>query len=417
MKIDIPYGEELTSIEIDGDYDILLPKKIKVKDEETTILNALNNPIGRESFDEFIEKIKHLLVIVNDATRPTPTPKILEILSSKLLDHPDVKFIVATGSHKPPTEKGYRFIFGENYEVFKENIIVHDSRRNDMIYKGISSRGTKILVNPILYEYKNIFIIGSVEPHYFAGYTGGRKSFIPGVSAFKTIELNHSFALNREAKSLALKGNPVHEDMIEIADKIMEGLNVFSLQTVVTNDRKIYAATAGELHASFEKAVPYANEVFSVPFREKGDIVITVAPPPLDINLYQSQKALDNGKLALKENGILILVSKCRNGAGDDTFLKLLSKASKPDEVYEIIKKGYKLGYHKAAKIAEIATWADIWAVTSLNEDTVRKALMKPYKDIQKAVDDAINIIRKRGGKPRIIVLPQGSITVPRGGN
>ncbi len=416
MKIDIPYGEELISLKIEEPHEILLPKKIEVKDEDSTILNALNNPINKESFNEFLEKNKRLLVIVNDATRPTPTPKILKLLSSKLLEHPDVKFIVATGSHKPPTEEGYKFIFGETYEVFKENIIVHDSRKNNMIYKGVSSRGTEIYANPILYEYRNIFVIGSVEPHYFAGYTGGRKSFIPGVSAFKTIEMNHSLALNIEAKSLALKGNPVHEDMIEIADKIIEGLNVFSLQTVVTNDRKIFAATAGELHASFEKAVPYANQVFSTPLKEKGNIVITVAPPPLDVNLYQSQKALDNGKLALSEKGILILVSKCREGVGDDTFLKLLSQASTPEEVYKIIKKGYKLGYHKAAKIAEVATWADLWAVTSLDPEIIRKALMKPYGELQKAVDDAINIIKNRGEEPRIIILPQGSITVPIGG-
>lgn len=416
MNIDIPYGENQISINIEESFDVLLPRKVEVKDEESIIFNAINNPINRESFDEFLEKTERLLVIVNDATRPTPTHKILELLSSKLEKHIDVKFIVATGSHKPPTIEGYKFIFGENYEVFKENIIIHDSRKNNMVYRGVSNRRTEIYANPILYKYKNIFVIGSVEPHYFAGYTGGRKSFIPGISAFKTIEMNHSLALNKEAKSLKLDGNPVHEDMVEVADKIIDGLNVFSLQTVVTNDRKIFTAIAGELHASFREAVPYANQVFSTPLKEKGNIVITVAPPPLDVNLYQSQKALDNGKLALQENGILILVSKCRDGVGDDTFLKLLGQASTPEEVYKIIKKGYKLGYHKAAKMAEIATWADIWAVTILNPDIIRKALMKPYNDIQKAVDDAINIIKKRGEKPKIIVLPQGSITIPRGG-
>ncbi len=415
MRIEIPYGGRLIPVEFNASTEVLLPKKVDVKDEKDVLFKALDQPLGRESFKVFLEESNHLLVIVNDATRPTPTAKILGFLSPMLQEYSnDLGFLVATGSHRAPTEEELKTIFGETYDVFKEYIHIHDARSRNLVYRGRSSRGTEIYVNPLVLDYGNIIVIGSVEPHYFAGYTGGRKSFLPGVCGYKTIEMNHSFALEREAQTFALNGNPVHEDMMEVASRIMEDLNVFSIQTVVTMDGKIYAVTAGDLHSSFEAAIPYANEVFSVPLKHKGNIVLSAASPPLDVNLYQSQKALDNGKLALEEDGILILVSKCHGGVGDETFLRLLSQASNPSEVHELIKRGYKLGYHKAAKIAEVASWAQLWAVTDLDEDVIRKALMKPYKVIQEAVDDAISIIMERGEEPYIVILPEGSVTVPR---
>src|SRR4030042_4057784 len=125
--------------------------------------------------------------------------------------------------------------------------------------------------------------------------------------------MNHKLALSDNACSLALEGNPVHEDMVD-AMKVLKDVNVFSIQTVLTGDHKIYAVTAGDLLKSFDAAIHYANEVFCVPLKKKGNIVLTVAPYPMDIDLYQSQKALDNGKLALEDESIIILVYKCRMG-------------------------------------------------------------------------------------------------------
>jgi nickel-dependent lactate racemase len=150
-----------------------------------------------------------------------------------------------------------------------------------------------------------------------------------------------------------------------------------------------------------------------VPLKKKGNIVISAAPYPMDIDLYQSQKALDNGKLALEDEGIIILVSKCRDGIGEDAFLRLLCTADSPQKVLDILGDEYKLGYHKAAKMAQIGIRAKMWAVTDLDEDIIKKALLIPYKDIQKAVDDAIKLMKAKGKKPRIIIMPAGSLTIP----
>lgn len=413
MQVDIPYGKDKIKITITEKCEILVPNKVSTRDESQIIQEALDNPIGFHSYDDFVNDTSTLLVIVNDATRPTPTSKILQYLLPVLSSHPDVKFLIATGVHRAPTEEEYRFIFGDTYPVFRRKIYVHDARKNkDMIYLGTSKNGTEMYINKLVSEYKNILVIGSVEPHYFAGYTGGRKSFLPGIASYKTIEMNHKLALSDNACSLALKGNPVNEDMVD-AMNVLKDLNIFSIQTVLTGDHDLYAVAAGDLHKSFDAAIEYSKKIFCVPLKKKGNIVISVAPYPMDIDLYQSQKALDNGKLALEDDGILVLVSQCRDGIGENTFLNLLCKADSPQKVLDILDDEYKLGYHKAAKMAQIGIKAQMWAVTDLDGDTIKKALLTPYKNIQRAVDDAIKLMKAKGKKPRIIIMPAGSLTIP----
>jgi nickel-dependent lactate racemase len=413
MRVNIPYGKETVQVDIPQPYEILVPNKVKSVDQNKIIKRALKHPIGKESFEEFATNAERLLVIVNDATRPTPTARILESLSPVLSAHPDVKFLVATGVHRAPTPEEYEFIFGRFYDLFKDRIFTHDARKEaDMKYLGRSKNGTEMYINKMVAESGTVLVIGSVEPHYFAGYTGGRKSFLPGVASYRTIEMNHKLALSEHACSLALEGNPVHEDMID-AMNVLKDVDIFSIQTVLSGDHTIYALTAGDLLKSFDAAIRSANEVFCVPLEKKGNIVITVAPYPMDIDLYQSQKALDNGKLALEDDGIIILVSKCRMGVGEAAFLDLFCKAETPQEVLEVLGDEYKLGYHKAAKMAQIGIHAHMWAVTDLDKDTVKKAMLKPYRNIQAAVDDAVATIKAKGRQPRVIVMPSGSLTIP----
>jgi nickel-dependent lactate racemase len=413
MVVDIPYGKQNIKVQIPTPYEILIPNKVKCNNQNEIIKEALKHPIGKEPLEEFTKRSERLLVIVNDATRPTPTSKILEYLYSLLSSHPGVKFLVATGVHRAPTLEEYQYIFGRFYKVFKDHIYTHDARKeSDMIFLGKSKNGTEMYINKMISESGNVLVIGSVEPHYFAGYTGGRKSFLPGVASYKTIEMNHKLALSDNACSLALKGNPVHEDMMD-AMNVLKDINVFSIQTVLTGDHKIYAVTTGDLLKSFEAAIQYANKVFCVPLKKKGNIVLTIAPYPMDIDLYQSQKALDNGNLALEHDGIIILVSKCRMGIGEAAFLDLFCKAETPEGVLEILADEYKLGYHKAAKMAAIGAHAQMWAVTDLSNEIVTKAMLKPYRSIQKAVDDAVKIMQNKGRQPRIIVMPSGSLTIP----
>jgi nickel-dependent lactate racemase len=413
METSITYGMEKIKLNTKEHIKILLPNKVKIQNEEKIIDKALDKPFGFISFDDFFEETNKLLVIINDATKPTPTSKILKYLLPVLSSHPDVKFLVATGAHKAPDEEELKFILGDTYKIFRRRTYIHDARKKEeMVYIGATKSGTKVKINKLVKEYNNILVIGSIEPHYFAGCTGGRKAFLPGIASFETIEMNHKYALSDSACSLVLEGNPVHEDMIDVV-RLLKDFNIFSIQTVVDFENNIYAVTAGDLKESFDRAVKYVKDVYCVECKEKGNIVITVVHYPMDINLYQSQHALENGKLALEDDGVMILISKCRKGVGSESFLEMLSKADTPEGVIEAIGGKYKLESHKAFRILKIKSKAKLFAVTDLDDEIIKKAKIKPYANIQKALDDAIKLIRSKGKEPRILVIPDGSHTVP----
>jgi nickel-dependent lactate racemase len=411
LRIGIPYGRETIFVYVDERNigEVIYPNDVQTGNEESTLLQALQNPIQSKTFEHFISDAKNILFLINDATRPTPTAKILRILHP-LIKNKDVKFLIATGMHRAPTEEEYQEIFGDLRDVLKDKIFAHDSKKDeDMVYLGTSKNGTEMYVNKMAVDAHKIVIIGSVEPHYFAGYTGGRKSFLPGVASYKTIEQNHKLALKSSAKALSLSGNPVHEDM-EDAITTIKDKEIFAIMTVLDRYEKIYAATAGDITESLKAAIDKAHRVFSVEIKEKADIVVAIAPYPMDIDLYQSQKALDNGKLALNDNGILILVSKCRMGVGSDTFVKLLSSCHTPQDTLDKIDKEFKLGYHKAAKMAEIARWAQMWAVTSLDDDLMKSIFIRPFHTLQAAIDAAI----AEKGEEKILFLMNASLSVPK---
>lgn len=415
MKVLVGYGKDET-FEMDIDDKQLIgvykPNPVSKIDYNKAIDEALLQPLGKESFEHFIDTDERIVFIVNDGTRPTPTRKVLARIYSKIKEK-NIYFIVATGCHRAPTQEEWHFILGkEIYEDLhaKNRLWSHDSRNDEMVYLGISSNGTQMYLNKIVADAKKVCAIGSIEPHYFAGYTGGRKAFLPGVAAYDTIQQNHLLALDPNAQALILKGNPVHEDMMD-AMSVLGHIDVFAIMTVLDSDHDICAVRAGDLSDSFYAGIDKADEVFCVNIPQKADIVISVAPYPMDIDLYQSQKALDNGKLALNENGILIMVAKCRTGIGEEGFFKLMSSATSAQAVLDKIKCGYKLGYHKAAKMAEINLWAQSWAVSELSDEQMRAVHLKPYHDLNKALDDAIS---EKGKDATIIVLPFGSMTVPK---
>jgi nickel-dependent lactate racemase len=412
MQIKIPYAGKKIGIEVEKSRvsEIVEPNVVSVGDETKIINYGIEHPINSPSFDEFIADARDLLFIVNDHTRPTPTAKILDVIYPKIKSK-NARFIVATGIHRAPNQQEFNFILGKYYNLLKDKIYIHDACKNeDMVFLGISSTGTEMYVNKLGVEAHKLVTIGSVEPHYFGGYTGGRKSFLPGIASYKTVEQNHKHALNPRAQALVLDGNPVHEDMID-AIKTIKGKEIFSIQAVLDGEKRVYHCTSGHINDSFLAAIDKAHEVYCVNIKEKTDVVVAVAGYPSDVDLYQSQKALDNGKMALKDGGILILVSECRSGIGDEAYFNLLASSKTPQEALKRIEQGYKLGYHKAAKMAEIATWAEIWGVTGLADQDMKKAFIKPFHEVQEALDKAIE---KKGEEAKILFLMDASLTVPK---
>jgi nickel-dependent lactate racemase len=274
-------------------------------------------------------------------------------------------------------------------------------------------------------------VVGSVEPHYFAGFTGGRKAFLPGVAAYETVRRNHSHAMNSGSRLMALEGNPVHEDMMEAlrlledaravkknADGVVRGLpgeagrtGIFAIMTVLDSSHRICGAYAGGIRATFSAAVEKSRGIYSVPVDGRYDIVVAVAEAPSDSDLYQAHKAIESGKLALKEHGILIVAAACGEGLGNDAFVCQLSSCSRPEDVAREMGLEYKLGDHKAAKLAELLLSSEVWAVSELPDETVRSIFFKPASGLQAAVDEAL---AAKGPGARVLVIRDAAVTIPR---
>ncbi|WP_320130651.1 nickel-dependent lactate racemase [uncultured Sphaerochaeta sp.] len=382
------------------------------------ITQACKQPSRGVQLDAFLEGAKTVLVIVNDATRPTPTSEMLQALLPVLAKHgigsqSGLTILIATGAHRGAKDQEFSQILGSLEPSLRNCCISHDARdKESLVYLGTTRNQTPIILNKLLFNSDRIIVTGSVEPHYFAGFTGGRKAFLPGIAGYDTIVANHKLALSPKAHSLALEGNPVHEDMMDALNLIK--VPIFSLMAILDSEQKIAAMTAGNIQEAFFEAVKIAKQIFCVSIPEQADVVVSVAKFPMDINLYQSQKAIDNGALAVKDGGTLILVSSCREGLGDETFAKLLSQSSSPDDALLKISAEYKLGYHKAAKMAAVAKRIKLEALTELEDSHLSDLFITPVHDLQKAIDQALDEAKKRGiSEPKVLVLPDGCVTVP----
>jgi nickel-dependent lactate racemase len=411
MRLEIPYGGGKQVVEVPDQNlgEIVYQKEVKTDDRVQIILDAVKNPVDSPPLPAFLNGGRKILVIVNDATRPTPSWRIITAILPFLLNR-KIKFLVATGMHREPTPDEYAYIFGDMYPAIKDDVYCHDAKRSRFVNLGVSKNGTPMNINKMVVDADRVIVISSVEPHYFAGYTGGRKSFLPGVCSYETIEANHKLALSVKAQALSIEGNPVAEDM-EDAMKVLKDKRIFAIMTVLDKNHRTCASFAGDLKSSFEKAKAVADDVFVIDLKSKADIVVAVTAFPYDIDLYQSQKALDNAKYAVKDGGVIILVSACRDGVGPPNFLDLLGSAKTPKDVLEKIGQGYKLGYHKAAKMAEIGLKCKMLAVTKLDPEVAKKAHLTPVKTVQEAIDTAIGMT---GPKARVTFIMDAVITVPR---
>lgn len=419
MKVHIPYLEGQIELELPEQSRVVEPNEVPSTGDGLRIVRAgLASPywpLASTSLPAFLAGGQKVLVIVNDATRPTPTAAMLDPIAGDL-ERLGASILVATGAHRAPTEEEYRHILGPHYPVFRSRTTAHDARNNEcLVDLGRTRNGTPILLNRAAVEADRIVVLGSVEPHYFAGFTGGRKAFLPGVAGYATIEANHKLALDPRAAALELADNPVSQDMEDALAFVPQ--KVFALMAVLDKDQGLSALTTGDLRLSFEAAVAKARGIFAVSIPERADIVISVAKPPMDIDLYQSQKAIENGSLAVKEGGCLILVSSCRDGLGDGAYMRLLASESRPEAVLSRIKDGYKLGYHKAGKIAQAALWSRILAVSELGAKDLKTAFMEKRPSLQDALARALADYPGLEGKaPSILVLMDGTVTVPQVG-
>ncbi len=377
--------------------------------EKDIIANALDNPIHSYRIEEAVKQGEKIVIISSDITRPMPTykvlPAILERLNKAGVSDKDITLVFGLGSHRKHTHEEQIRLAGA--EAFNR-INCIDSDPENVASLGITSNGTPVDIFRPVTEADRIIALGNIEYHYFAGYSGGYKAIMPGVSTFTAIQKNHSLMVKPGAQAGTLTGNPVRDDIEEVAKFVKID---FLFNVVLDENKNIIGVFAGEPMASHRQGCLFLDSIYMYTLKEKADIVV-VCPGgfPKDINLYQAQKALDNAKYAVKEGGIIILIAACTEGLGGESFEEWMIKYNHSEEMIEEIQRNFILGGHKAAAIALILKISSIYLVSRMDPDFVRNIFMIPFVDPQTALETAI---KEQGPLARVHIMPYGGSTLP----
>lgn len=376
---------------------------------EAEVRRALEAPIGTPRLRQIVKPGEKIAIVTSDITRPMPSakvlPAILEELDAAGVGRGDVTVVFGLGSHRHQTGAEMRRLVGDG--VF-ESVRCVDSDVRDCVHMGTTSFGTPVDIFRPVAEADRRILLGNIEYHYFAGYSGGAKALMPGVSTREAIQANHSRMVEETSRAGNLDTNALRAD-IEEAGRIC-GAD-FILNVVLSEHKEIIRAVAGDMVKAHRAGCAFLDTLYLKKIKERADIVITSqGGAPKDLNLYQTQKALDNAKHAVKKGGTVIVVGSCREGIGERVFEEWIAAASDAHSMIERVRRDFQLGGHKAAAIAMVLENADIVLVSEMPEETVRAAFLTPAKSAQEALDAAL---RKYGPDATVIVMPHGGSTLP----
>lgn len=371
---------------------------------------AIENPIGTERLRDIVKPGEKIVIISSDISRPMPTrdvmPELLDELYSAGIDKNDITLILALGIHRKHTEEERRRLIGER--AYSE-IRCIDSDPEDVRSIGNTAFGTPIeIMNEVLDADRRI-CLGNIEYHYFAGYSGGAKAIMPGVSTRRAIRNNHSMMTDPKSFAGNADDNPVRKD-IEEAGKAV-GID-FILNVVLDEHKQIIAAFAGDFIKAHREGAKFLDSIYLKPIGKRADIVIvSQGGAPKDANIYQLQKALDNAYQAVRPGGAVILCGSAVEGYGEGTFEEWLKASGKPEDLIERIQKDFQLGGHKAAAIAKVVLNGPCWLVSDRDEKFAESVYMRYAVTIKDALCEAMDLM---GMDASILAMPYGGSTLPR---
>ena len=411
MELEFGFGNTVQKVSVPDKNVIGVLHANEVKHElegADEVRRALANPIGAPLLKEVVRPGEKVAIVTSDITRPMPTyvvmPPLLDALYEAGVKKEDITLVFALGSHRHHTPEEMKKLAGER--AYAEIKCV-DSDPTDCVHMGVTSHGTPVDVFRTVAEADRRICLGNIEYHYFAGYSGGAKAIMPGVSTRAAIQSNHSQMVSEDACAGKLEGNPVRED-IEEAGAIC-GID-YILNVVLDEHKHVIMAAAGDAVKAHREACRFLDRIYRKEIPERADIVlVSQGGAPKDLNLYQTQKALDNAKHAVKKGGIVILIGSCREGLGEGVFEDWMLHSPSPKAMIERIRTDFQLGGHKAAAIAMVLENADIYLVSDLPEDFVRKIFLEPKASAQEALDCAF---AKLGKDATVLAMPYGGSTL-----
>lgn len=409
MKIELAYGSKYLPLEIADNLKtemVTAPKTNLEKTGAELIDAALQNPCGTQALEEIIKAkaAQNAVIIVNDITRPTPynlmLPPLLQRIEKAGISSEHITLVIATGIHRHHTEDDNREIFGED-TCRRYQVVNHDCD-NNLVSIGTLSNGMELVINRTVAEADLLVTTGVVGLHYFAGYSGGRKSILPGIASRSVIEANHKMMSDSRACLGNYEDNPVSDLMVEAAQKA--GVD-FILNVVIHGKKDIAFCAAGDVEKAWLEAVRFCEELNTVRIKQPVDVVVaSCGGYPKDINMYQAQKALDAAVLAVKPGGTIILAAECREGLGEETFQKWIESSGCPQDIFDRFDAHFELGGHKAYAICRILEQAQILLISALPDEVVRRMFMTPVASL----DEALHIVcEKYGPEPSLVIMPE----------
>ena len=379
--------------------------------EEELVQEALAHPIGSKKLSELAVGKKKVVIVTSDHTRAVPSKITLPLeLREIRRGNPDaeITILIATGLHRATMQEEQRRMFGDAI-VDHERIVVNDAYAvDDFVDMGRLPSGAVFYVNKLAAECDLLICEGFIEPHFFAGFSGGRKSILPGICSQETVKINHSYqaVASPYARAGILEQNPIHEDMLDAAHKV----NVqFILNVALDGKKRVIAAWAGDLEKAHEQGVRFVREEAKCSC-VTGDIVVTGnGGYPLDQNLYQGSKAVSTAELCAGEKGIIILCCSCMDGMGGTYFSKLIQMGT-PEEIDTYlaglpVEETKPEQWNLQVYVRVLRKHKVILVTEGLEAEMIERCNMIPARTPDEAVEIAYGI---KGSDARVVVIPDG---------
>lgn len=420
MEIRIPYGPSHLTAEIpDERLSAILRSRLESyippMGETELVEEALRNPIGSESLERLAAGRENIVLIASDHTRPVPSRVLVPpMLAAIRRGNPAAKItiLIATGCHRGTTRQELVEKFGEEI-VEKEAIAIHDcADEENMTVIGTLPSGGELRINRIAAEADLLVSEGFIEPHFFAGFSGGRKSVLPGVAARETVYWNHNaeFIASPFARAGILEGNPIHRDMIYAA---RTAKLAFICNVVINAKHKVVGAFAGDCEKAHVAGTEFLKELCLCP-KAPADIVITSNNGyPLDQNIYQAVKGMTAGEATCKDGGVIIMAAACNDGHGGESFMKTMTQALSPAEILAQIqatpKKDTVPDQWESQILARILARFQVVLVSQCDPGLVKAMKIHPAKDLRQALETAETLLGYPG---TVTVIPEGISTI-----
>jgi nickel-dependent lactate racemase len=410
----LSYGRRSVSINLEADC-VEHHGGTSIVNEEAAVRAALLRPIGAPPLSEIVKPGERVAIIVNDITRLTRTelmlPPIVETLNRAGIPDADIFIVFALGIHRRQTDEERRSIIGDELFGRIRNFDHICTDEADLVTVGTTRFGNTVEINRRVMEADRIILTGEIMYHLIAGYSGGRKGLVPGVAGWRTTTYNHRMIFDPQCGSGILDGNPSHEDLLEACHLVEPD---FLVNVVLTPDGKLARVVAGQYDLAHREGCKTVDELLSVVVDDPYDLlVVSAGGYPLDIDLRQAHKGLENACRALGHGGTILFYAECPNGSGHPSFDEYVTRFAGDIEMKRALLDHFEIGGHKAYWVTRLGRLFNIHLVSELSAEFVERCHLRPVP-FERHGERLRELVREAGPAARIGVMPHAGHTLPR---